>query len=206
MAKATFVKKARKDIYQTGIRVPAKNKQGYRRDRSQPADENDKLLVAKGESYYWWAFAFGPTVISKTAPKPSQLTQSEFLAQVYDLQEEINDLQSSSTPDDLESNVQDIAERIRELGQEQEEKRDNMPEQLQDAPSGEMLQNRYDECESWADRLENADFSELEIDEDSIDEVDIDEGETKEEAVERLRQEAFEQLCEELSGESYEGE
>jgi hypothetical protein len=52
MARAHFVKKARKAIPGTDIK--------------------------KGDSYYWWKFRFGGKRTSKTAPKASQLTQSEF--------------------------------------------------------------------------------------------------------------------------------
>lgn len=61
MARAHFVKKARKD---------------------NPA-------VKAGESYYWWKFRRGPKRYSKERPRPSQLTQSEFYGQVYGLQEDM---------------------------------------------------------------------------------------------------------------------
>jgi len=54
MARANFVKKARKD----------------------------NSVVKKGESYYWWKFAYGSKQYSKEAPSRSQLTQSGFKMQV----------------------------------------------------------------------------------------------------------------------------
>ncbi len=53
MARAHFVKKARKDNPAAGIKA--------------------------GDSYYWWKFRRGGKHYSKTAPRPSQLTQSEYL-------------------------------------------------------------------------------------------------------------------------------
>lgn len=134
MARAHFVKKAQKDHPEGGIK--------------------------KGESYYWWAFMVGgrggPKHYSKTQPKASQLTQSEFLGAMSDIEDEIGAL---SADDSLESSVTEIAERIRELGSEQEGKKDNLPEGLQDGPTGELLQQRSDRCGEIADELEGIEFN-----------------------------------------------
>lgn len=116
--------------------------------------------IRKGDSYYWWKFRYGPKRVSKTYPKPSQLTQSEFLSSMYDLQERIDQLDPESYVDDpesLRSELEDIAAEIRGLGEEQASKRDNMPEQLQDSDVGVLLEERADGCESWADELESID-------------------------------------------------
>ena len=136
MARAQFAKKTRKAIPDAGIKV--------------------------GDSYYWWKFRFGGKRYSKTAPKRSQLTQSDFYGQIYDIEDEIAELDAD---DSLPSCVEDIASRIREIGDECEEKRGNMPEQLQDSASGELLQERKDACDSAADELEAIDFGEFEPDE-----------------------------------------
>lgn len=132
MPRVTFVKKARKD---------------------NPA-------CKKGESYYWWAMMsggrYGPKRYSKTMPKPSQLTNSEFLGAFGDIEDEIGSL---AADDSLESSVADIAQRIRELGEEQSNKKDNMPDALQEAATGELLQERADKCEEIASELEDIDFS-----------------------------------------------
>lgn len=114
----------------------------------------DNQVVKKGESYYWWAFRFGGKRYSKTPPKQSQLTQSDFLGRMYELSERIQVL----TFESLEDEIEGIVSEIRELGEEQEEKLSNMPEQLQYAPSGETLQSRIDGCEEWANELENIDI------------------------------------------------
>lgn len=145
MARVTYVKKARKDHPDHGIK--------------------------KGESYYWWQFAFGPKMVSKTHPSRSQLTRSEFLGQVYEIEDRIQAFDSQCAPEDLISEAEEIIEEIRMLGSECEEKRSNMPEQLQDAPSGEMLQSRVDECESWADEMEGV---ELELEELEVIAINID--------------------------------
>ena len=96
MARATFVKKAQKDIYQQGKVVQYESKVGKRAgqilsklDRTIPSDESDKVWIAKGTPYYWWAFMHGGTHYSKSAPKGSQLTQSNYLSQYLAIQEEI---------------------------------------------------------------------------------------------------------------------
>jgi len=120
MPRVTHVKRARKPIPSIGVEV--------------------------GDSYYWWQFAFSKRSVSKTPPKPSQLTRSEFMISLYELQEE----QSSLTIEDAE----DFASRIREIADECEEKIQNMPESLQYAPSGELLQERSESMNAWADEVE----------------------------------------------------
>lgn len=123
MARANFVKKARKD----------------------------NPVCKKGESYYWWKFRYGGKHYSLTQPKTSQLTQSEFLSQIYDVDERI---QSMGIETNFESEVSEIIDELNSLRDETEEKLYNMPEQLQDAPTGELLQNRVDEVQQMIDDLE----------------------------------------------------
>jgi hypothetical protein len=135
MAKAHYVKKARKAIKDAGIKI--------------------------GDSYYWWKFRFGGRRVSKTPPTRSQLTQSDFLSQVYDLEDRIGRLSATDyveDPDSLKSDLDDIASEIRSLGEEQSDKLSNMPDSLQSGSTGELLQQRSDECESWADELEGIDI------------------------------------------------
>jgi hypothetical protein len=141
MTRANFVKAARKDYPNAGIK--------------------------KGESYYWWSFRFGGKHMSKTPPKQSQLTQSEFLSTLYDIQERIGDL-SADSASDLQSAVEEIADELRTLGEECNDKRDNMPEGLQDGDVGQLLEARAEACEQAASDLEDVDF---EVDEDGIREV-----------------------------------
>ena len=128
MAKAHFVAKARKD----------------------------NSAVKKGESYWWWQFRHGGKRYSATKPRASQLTQSEYKSQFYALQEEFEDykLTDRACIEAFKDFVEELADRVRELGSEQEEKRDNMPEQLQDSESGELLQRRAEACENLGQELE----------------------------------------------------
>lgn len=55
----------------------------------------DNPAVKKGEPYWWWKFMVGgrggPKHYSATRPRPSQLTQSEFLSAIYSQQEDLED-------------------------------------------------------------------------------------------------------------------
>jgi len=171
MARAIFVKKARKD----------------------------NSAVKAGESYWWWSFRFGGKYYSKTRPRPSQLTQSEFTSQILEIGEEIEDI--SDLPFvtnvlDLESLRDDLASKIRELGEEQDSKRENMPEGLQEGPTGELLENRYDACETMADELDNIDID--------ADNYEGDSSDPDNPSVEWL--EWLQGLIEEIQNVAYEGE
>lgn len=189
MARANFVKSARKPIYQKGltvVRVHAsgvnKGKEYVTRDRSQPENENDIVLVAEGESYWWWQFAYQDRIISKTKPTASKLTQNAFLKQIYNLQE----MQSAFTANEnLIVDFEQWKSEVEELRDDQQEKMDNMPESLQsNSPAYEVLEQRYNALEEWCSELDNID---TEIDEDE----DADE--------------QYERILEEIQGCEYNG-
>lgn len=176
MARAEFVKAARKDIYCHGKRIEAVHERGkhagqkyMKLDRTQPADENDKILIHKGESYWTWCFMNQNPQYSKTKPRPSQLTQSEFLSQYYGIQEQIEDF-APEAPEDVQEFVDDIVSQLEELRDECQDRFDNMPYQLQDADSGQMLQERIDECDSLISDLESIDAEYCPDDEENEDE------------------------------------
>ena len=124
------------------------------------AARKDNPVCKKGESYYWWKFLRGPKLYSLTLPKRSQLTQSDFFSQMYAIEDDViagfDD--AGDSLEELKSMVEDAVEQIRGLGDECCEKLDNMPEGLQEGPTGELLQSRSDECESMADELEQIDL------------------------------------------------
>lgn len=144
---------AKFDTYTRGAIVDAPHtKSGKRRDRSKPADENDTIFCPKGEKFYTWKFRYGGARRSRTYPKPSQLTQSEFLHRVYEVPENQPDF---SDKEELTAWLEETISNLEELRDEQEEKRYNMPESLQESPTGELLQNRYDSLDEWITELED---------------------------------------------------
>jgi hypothetical protein len=127
----------------------------------------DNPAVKAGESYYWWKFRFGGKQYSKMPPARAQLTQSEFLSTLYDLEDGLSDrFAHAASSDELETARDDLVSEIQELLDETKSRLENMPEHLQDtSDSGMMLQERIDGLQSWIDDLESVD---LELDEDQV--------------------------------------
>ena len=172
MARATFVKEAKKPIYLHGKRVEYVSKRGKRAgqtlskiDRNQPQDENDEIIINVGESYYTWCFYGGQPQYSKTAPKQSQLTQNWFKTELYSIQEEIEEHENQDT-EDVATLVESVIESIESLRDECQEHLDNIPEQLQESDAGQTLQSRIDALDEALSEFENIDTEfESEIDE-----------------------------------------
>lgn len=112
--------------------------------------------IKKGESYYWWKFRYGGKRMQKTYPKQSQLTQSEFLGTIYDIQDRLEAL--GGDIEEAKSERDAIVSELQDLASECEDRKSNMPDGLQEGPTGEMLQNRSDECNSMADELDGVDL------------------------------------------------
>lgn len=112
--------------------------------------------IKEGDTYRWWKFRYGGRRVRcakpECTPRASDLTQSAFYGQLYDLQDSLDEAIANKDADALRS----IADDLRSLGEECSSSRDNMPEGLQDSDTGELLQTRADECESRADELESA--------------------------------------------------
>lgn len=115
--------------------------------------------IKKGEPYWWWAFMVGgrggPKHYSKTQPKASQLTQSEYLATLADIVDAVSSLSADSG---LEDTATEIAGQLTELADAQDEKREAMPDSLQNGSTGELLQERADACRSAAEEIEGIAF------------------------------------------------
>lgn len=154
--------------------------------------------IKRGDMYYFAQIKTGPrssrTIRSLTKPIPSQLTSSEWAGWLGDMQE-------ITFPgiEDVDG-LKQIAEEIREFGQEKQAKLDNMPEGLQQGDTGQLLEERAAGCEEWADAIESAvnDYESRlgEIDEMDVDDLELDEDATDdeiEEARQTLRDEAFEE-------------
>lgn len=108
--------------------------------------------IKKGEMYYYTKIKTGAyssrEMRSKTPFKPSQLTSSEYLSRLYSWDE--NKAEISSMED-----AQAFADEIRELGEEQQEKFDNMPDGLQQGDTGQMIEERANACENAASEIED---------------------------------------------------
>lgn len=170
----------------------------------------DNQVCKKGESYYWWKFRFGGKQYSKTEPRQSQLTGSEFLSQMYSFGETIGDLKPENM-EELRSEVENMTEEIRALGEECTEKQYNMPDSLQDSETGQLLENRNEECENMASELESIemeDIDEEELKTEAKDELEGDDPTEKEiqELMEEKKQEKLQEVLEEVQMIEYQGE
>lgn len=114
--------------------------------------------IKKGDSYYYARIKTGPRssreIRSLTPIRQSQLTTSDYLSQAYALQERFEDLSVGIA--ELAEELNGIAEEARSLGEEQNEKFNNMPDSLQQGDTGQLLEERAAAMEAWADSLENA--------------------------------------------------
>lgn len=121
--------------------------------------------IKVGDSYFWWktrmkGMKAGTMHYSKTRPRPSQLTMSEYFGTAYAIQENIEDAcENVETKEDVQmlaETFRESAEQVRELGEQQEEKFNNMPEGLQQGDTGQLLEQRSQQCQTVADELEAA--------------------------------------------------
>jgi|TARA_Y100000296_G_scaffold78601_1_gene101569 hypothetical protein len=136
--------------------------------------------VAKvGEPYYWWKFRYGGKRYSLTAPRRSQLTQSAHYGAIYDIEDEIGnfspdreleeqtkecaDLALDTAKESAQELIDGLKDQLAELGETAQESLDNMPEALQEAPTGELLQSRIDGCENAVNELDCIDFDDIEV-------------------------------------------
>lgn len=106
--------------------------------------------IKKGDTYWYVKIKQqrgGIVKRSLTPFKRSQLTTSDFLGQLYDWEDQ------KSALSDMEG-AQELADTIRSLGEEQQEKFDNMPEGLQQGDTGQMIEARSQGCEAAASEIE----------------------------------------------------
>lgn len=176
MARAKFVKKARKAVPSAGIEV--------------------------GDSYYWWKFRHGGKHYSKTAPRPSQLTNSDKLSRARACAEALEDIEVTEgmTLDELRDSVNEIASQIEEVAQEYRDSVDNMPEGLQQGSVAEECNEKADELENWQQEVESCldSLDEApERDDYEAEETDEDEDEDAEEEVREKAEEDYQTALEE---------
>ena len=181
MARANFVNKAQKDIFNYGKRVEYVSEKGKRQgqtlsktDRTIPRDDTDTIFIARGESYYWWQFQNSPKQYSKTHPRASELTQSTYYSTLYSIVEQIEDFSTDSS-EELSEFAERIKTELEDLRDTTQESYDNMPENLQYSPTADLLQERVDFLESGIYEIESIDFDYEEEDEEELKQTIADE-------------------------------
>ena len=143
--------------------------------------------ISKGDLHWTWSTRttvgnryISHTHRSMTKPKPSQTTTSEFKAQAFALNGQLEEWEGS--PGDAESFRDDLKGEAESLRDETQDKLDNMPEGLQASPTGELLQERIDALEAFISELEGVDFPGEELGEEP---EDLEDGEDDDDFNER---------------------
>jgi hypothetical protein len=122
-------------------------------------------VAKKGEPYYWWknrtpGRAAGVKRYSKTQPRPSQVTASEFLSSCLAAQEDFEagtSITKELTKDDAAAACRTAAEAYREIASSCEDKYGNLEQAFPGGcPTMELLEQRRDACETLADTLDGA--------------------------------------------------
>lgn len=145
----------------------------------------DNPVAKRGESYYWWKFAFGPKMFSKEYPKRSQLTNSTYLSTIYEIEDGLKNRFNDF--DTLEDDVQNLIEELQELRDECEGSLENMPEPLRDtSDSAITLTERIDALDSATSELESISFPDYEDEE-----TEETEEEWKKGKLEEIKEEIF---------------
>jgi predicted ribosome quality control (RQC) complex YloA/Tae2 family protein len=114
----------------------------------------DNPVAKRGEPYYWWKFAFGSKQYSATRPPRSGLTQSEYFSTLWGMED---GFEGSDNAEELAGQIEQFKSELEELRDAQEEKKENMPESLQESSTGDLLQERYDALDGWIDQIEGLD-------------------------------------------------
>lgn len=108
--------------------------------------------ISKGDKYWYVKIKTGPRssreLRQKSPFKRSQLTQSDYLSQLYDWEDSKAEIGSMD-------DAQQFADDIGNLGEEQQGKYDNMPEGLQQGDSGQMVEARATACEAAKTEIED---------------------------------------------------
>lgn len=141
MPRVTHVKKAQQPN-------PVVTAEDIAAAKAPNATEEDKARA----SYYWWKFRYGGKRFSKSYPKPSQLTQSNYLGTLYSVQENFS-LEGCESIEDIKGVLEDASQEISSAGEEARDSFDNMPEGLQQGETGMLLESRADACENASSEL-----------------------------------------------------
>lgn len=125
-------------------------------------------VIPKGSSYYRGCLNFHPDIIRCTSCrlKSYEVTSSDYVKSVGPIVEDWRDSYSLT-----QEGVEEMISDLEEIRDEQQDHLDNMPEGLQEADTGMLLQDRIDSLESAIDELQNVDIES--IISDAIDDLDL---------------------------------
>jgi hypothetical protein len=121
-----------------------------------------QAAINVGDPYVWFQFAYAAKTIRcgkpECYPASKELTRSEFAQNCIDYTERLDAacsaLGSSEDADAFADELESLASDMREYAEELEERRGNMPEQLQDSDSGSLLEERAENLNNGAEELD----------------------------------------------------
>lgn len=126
--------------------------------------------IKKGDTYYKWSFRYGGTHMSKTYPRPSQLTQSKY-GEIYAAQEEAQDSLAGLGPESTVAEAKEFQTLVEAVAEKAQEVADEYAEAAEQFGGGGPNQEHADACESTVSNFESA-ASDIESIIDNIDEVE----------------------------------
>lgn len=128
--------------------------------------QKDNPAVAKGQPYWWWKFPYRPKQYSATRPRRSQLTQSDKLGRIYDVEDDAAENQRlyvdrygkhggafALDTDLLTDQLREGADELDDVAEEYREGIENMPEALQQSQNAMESEEKADACEATAEML-----------------------------------------------------
>ena len=146
-----------------------------------------------GEPYYRFSktrFMTPQIRCRKCKPTRSQMTNSDFMAVMYEYEDSFLAKVSVEDYDDMEDIVEEAKSQLEQIRDAQEEKKENMPENLQESPTAELLQERYEALDMMIDELDSIDTS-----------VESDDTDTAEDSIRQQK----EDILVEIQGITYDG-
>lgn len=120
--------------------------------------------IKRGDSYFWYKQKImsggrwsSRLTRSLTQPTASEMTQSEYQRQLIGIRAGVS-FHGADSMDELETTREGLVTLLSELRDEQQDKLDNLPDSLKEAPVGQLLQERYDELDGVISELESVDI------------------------------------------------
>lgn len=134
--------------------------------------------IKKGDTYYWWQLYKQPKRMSKTYPRPSQLTGSDKLSTLYSVQETAQDMvESADDITDIHNALTDAFDEARTVAEEYEQAAENIRDSFPESPTADECEEKAQAINDWIDELESA--------ADEVRTLEPDEGDSEEEAAQK---------------------
>lgn len=117
-----------------------------------------RVAIVPGDVYLWYKHRYRPKTrrCNRCYPRPSELTTSDKLAQLYGAQEGLEDLQGGgASRDDVVNVLTEAATTATDVGEEYNQSADNMEEHFSGSYQVDEIREKADACEVWAEQLES---------------------------------------------------